>query len=160
LRGLFAIAEDLAKAKIETIPKEFSYKGSPLVEIIESYRDAIIRGEIKTFIDLPPIKPQPGFWKQFNESFNFLKHANQDSGGALEVAKIKNDELLMRASAVFFEITNRVTPEIAAYYIFSASHLEDSGLSEGIKSEFANLPKSEKRRRCLAWLEKHRGSSV
>jgi hypothetical protein len=156
LRGLFAIAHDLAIGKTDSIPKTFAYEGSPLVEIIESIRDGIIDGEIKTFEDVPPIKVQNEalFWNEFNKPFNFLKHAKENSKDALDLGRLKNEELLMRTASVFFEIVNRLTPEIEAYYIFSASHLEDSGLPEEIRLEFGYLTQPQKRKRCLAWLKK------
>jgi hypothetical protein len=155
-RGLFAIAEELATGKRNSIPTTVV---SPLVEIIESIRDGIVAGDIHCFEDMPPIrvKNEGYFWYEFNKPFNFLKHAKQDSEDALDLAKLKNDELLMRASAVFVEITNRISPEIAAYYILIASHRDDSGLPEEVRLEFGNLPEHQKRKQCLTWLQKQRG---
>jgi hypothetical protein len=126
--------------------------------IIESIRDGIIDGQIKTFEDLPPMKVQNEgqFWKDFNKPANFLKHGQKDSGDALDLAKINNEELLMRATAVFFEISNRLTPEIEAYYIFN----NISGLPEEIKMQFANLTQSQKRKKCLGWLQKRRAKAA
>lgn len=76
-RGLSPVAHDLATGKINSVARVFAYEDSPLVAIIDSIRDGIIAGDIKSFEDVPPIKVknEGRFWYEFNEPFNFLKHA-------------------------------------------------------------------------------------
>ena len=154
LRGLFGIAHDLATGKKNSMPPAIADAGPALLGAIESMRAGIAAGTIKTWQDLAPIKVdnEGQFWREFNRPFNFLKHASEDSNEALDLSKIKNHELLVRAAGVFMEITNRTTPEIEVYYFFTASHGENSGLSDEFRTEFANLTESKKRKKCLAWL--------
>ncbi len=150
-RGMFAIAEELATGKRDSIPTTFV---SPLVEIIESIRHGIAAGDIRSFEDMPPIrvKNEGHFWYEFNKPFNFLKHGKEDSEDALALDKLKNDELLMRASAAFCDVTNRMTPEIEIYRIYSCGHLEGSWLPDDFRSELAKLSPAQKRKKCRTWL--------
>ena len=56
---------------------------------------------------MPPVRVsnEGRFWYDFNKPFNFLKHATEDSEEALDLTKLNNEELLMRASAVFHDVT-------------------------------------------------------
>ncbi len=151
MRGIFAIAEELATGKRDSIPTEFV---SSLAEIIESIRDGILAGEIKSFEDVPParVSNEGRFWHDFNRPFNFLKHAKKDSEEALALDKLNNEEMLMRASAAFHDITKRMTPEIEIYWIYSCGHLDETSLPDSFRSQLAKLSPAQKRRKCRVWL--------
>jgi hypothetical protein len=161
LRGLFAMADDLANGRIDKIPDIFAYPQSQLPSVIDSIRVAILRGEVKTFEDIPAIRTPTGFWKEYNKPFNFLKHAKDDPEDVLSLDKLKNDDLLMRASAALYEITSRQTPEIEIYWIYSCGHLEGTWLPDSFRAQLASLSPAQKRRKCRMWLRnlKANGSS-
>jgi hypothetical protein len=140
------------------MPKPIADAGPPLTQIIQSIRGGIADGRIESWRDMPPVivRNEGSFWYEFNRPINFLKHAKNDPKAFSTLSKVNNDELLMRASAVFCEVTHRKTPEIDAFYIFISSDLEGSDLPERAKLEFCKLSRRQKRQRCLAWLRKQR----
>lgn len=151
-RGLYQIANELATGKRNAIPADFT---GPIVDVIESYRAAIVGGDITSFEDIPSstIDNEGRFWYEFNTPFNFLKHAAQDDHQeAFDLTTINNDELLLRVCAVFCEITNRMTPEIEVYFIYMYSDRDDSGIPDELRSELAKLTPTQKRKKCRTWL--------
>lgn len=161
LRGLFAIAEDLAVGKIDSIPSSIIKSAPDLGRSIETIRDDLVADKIKSFENILPIDvPEKGpFWANFNRPANFLKHADKDPDDSLELSKVNNEELLMRATAAFFEITNRITPEIEAYYMFCVGDQDDSCLPDEMRLEFAGLSVEQKKKVCLKWIEVRRSSA-
>lgn len=160
LRGLVGIAQDLATGKIHAIPSSITESAPALRHPIEAVCDGLVTGTISSFEDISPIdvpEKEP-FWAEFNRPASFLRHADKDPDASLDLSKIKKEELLMRATTVFFEITNRLTPEIEAYYMFAIGDREDSGLPEDVRREFASLSIAQKKKECLRWIQKRRAS--
>ena len=102
-----------------SIPDNLSHP--KVAEIVELIRSGIADGTIKGFKDITVVHDQKDFWKKFNEPANFLKHADTDPKDALDLSKIKNFELLMRAAGILISITNRPTPEIEALMTYVES---------------------------------------
>jgi hypothetical protein len=119
LLGLFSIAQELETGMRSSIPDNLSHP--KVAEIVELFRSGIADGTMKEFKDITVVHDQRDFWKKFNEPANFLKHADTDPKGALDLSKIKNSELLMRAAGILVGITNRPTPEIEALMMYVES---------------------------------------
>ena len=156
-RGMFAIAEELATGKRGSTPATFV---PSLVQIVESIRDEILSGRIRSFEEMPPVKvnDEGRFWYDFNKPFNFLKHGATDNEDALDLRKLNNEELLMRACADFHDVANRMSPEIEIYFIYSCGHLKDSGVPDNIRADLVKATPTQKRKKCVAWLRNLKAS--
>lgn len=96
--------------------------------------------------DLEVILP-PGekkrFWSSQRRVSNFLKHADKDSEAHISLDEVKNDRLLMQASASYLDIAGSLGPEVEVLLLYT--QLRDGENLDGAFQEVSRLPADEQR---------------
>ena len=60
------------------------------------------------------------YWREQNAAANFLKHADRDSENLLNLDKVKNLDLLHRASGAYLDVSGRAFVEYEVLMIYTA----------------------------------------
>ena len=60
------------------------------------------------------------YWREQNAAANFLKHADRDSENLLNLDKVKNLDLLHRASGAYLDVSGRAFVECEILIIYTA----------------------------------------
>lgn len=58
------------------------------------------------------------FWKNFNRTGNFFKHADKDPNGTLGVPEEENEALISLAVEIYCDLGCDVNPEIESFYLW------------------------------------------
>jgi len=114
--GLFALADDLAKGKIDRPPDELNIP--QLMGIITEISKAIRTGQVTSAADIPlnfSAASEGRHWAQFNLPANFLKHADKDGEDFIPESALENRDLLIKACVSYKTLFGDWTPEMWAF---------------------------------------------
>jgi hypothetical protein len=114
--GLFAIADDLAKGKLDKLPDELDLPD--LKQLIAKIMNGIRTGKVTSSADVQ-LNFSDTFerrhWAQFNLPANFLKHADADGDGLLSESMLDNQDLLVKACVSYKSLFTDWTPEMFVF---------------------------------------------
>ena len=165
--GFFFIAKAFAEDRAHTIPpaiRESADKDPKLKAFVSFLKKHAL--EIGRPIELSDMKiyafgmDQSTYWNNQSEVANFLKHADRDHKSSIPLSKVKNEELLSRASSSFFNLTRNSTPEMVVFMlnrwvdVFGNSppphHLQ--GRAQRLFDELQGKNPEERNKICLMFL--------
>lgn len=111
--GFFYMARDLRLGRLSL--HELEAMG--LSEVVCEVADAIERGEVfgpedLTFTGIPTDRL---YWNGKNRPFNYLKHADRDTEGLLDVTDIDVDWTIREAAALFRQLSGRANDKMLFY---------------------------------------------
>jgi hypothetical protein len=100
--AIFLYASDLESGKIDALPESITVS-KWLADTIMLITAEIKAGRVKTAEDVIKklaIKGEASYWAEFNQSANFLKHADRDPSGVLDPDKLTTETEMMLGSAI------------------------------------------------------------
>jgi hypothetical protein len=141
--GLLGFATELAAGK--PLPEDITI-APQLVEVVEAIAEQIrnggaisvsqVRGQLTTY-------SEGSHWRNFNQTANFLKHADDDLDEILPLDDIatRNHELLSMACVTFMDTIGRSTAEMEAFAVFAY------GSQDSFKTPYWNAEYAERFRK-------------
>ena len=147
---IFAVASDLASGKIDKLPSIFA--DTQFANIIPDISAGIKRGEIKSEKEVSQrlvLINETSHWNKFNDSANFLKHADRDPDRILALDNVDNDPLFTSAITAYIELLGTPTWEMICYCVCRGFEIEN--FSPKLKA-IAKEPLEKRRRACLSLL--------
>jgi hypothetical protein len=157
--GLFHLARDLVSGEIEELPEQVR-KASPLFSKLVDHVVFLIRnGKItspKDVFAMLRFTGEESYWRQFNQSANFLKHADIDVNNRLREGALDNNTLLLSAVCAYSELMGTITPEmqsIAYYLLGDTTEFRPRGWTDSDAKQFRAFSPGQRRKYCAALLE-------
>lgn len=150
VRGVFAVASDLALERIAELPPEIR-TDDQLTELILTLAERIEAGEVASIDDFT--LPANGLFErtkraEFNRIANFLKHAYEDRNAVLPASEIKNEMLLVAASCAYRDIVGQLTPEMLSFGLFWLAENAELEGEQPIVTRLRSVGREERMRLC------------
>ena len=99
-------------------------------------------------------------WRTWNKTANFLKHADKDPQDFLDLAEVRNEEILLMACAGYVELNLPLTDAMLIYHLyFSATNYQQRNVSASAQrliSRLRELDEADRKTMCLKLLEEGR----
>lgn len=161
----FYLARDLATGRLATVP-DWLASAPDMVEAVQHLATEIRSGRLRGLNDLRVDVPTPprAFWANFNRPANFLKHANVDPGGLLQLDDVDNATLFIWSISGYLDLGQKPTPEMMAYVAYVAVDLGNlDGLDARVLPLAARLEECSPGERgaiCRAWVKDRRAQTA